>query len=116
MSSDSSWRPCARTSPNRLECAGTAPVKNMRVRFLVLSALDGNTQCAPVVVGGLVLRWKEEGEGEGEYGEGTRSSAMVRRVALFAARRAWRLAVEGEEEEVGGEEEEGEGGEQAAVA
>lgn len=42
---------------------------------------------------------------------------MVRRVALFAARRAWRLAVEGEEGEVlGGEEEEGEGGEQAAVA
>lgn len=41
---------------------------------------------------------------------------MVRRVLLFAARRAWRLAVEGEEEEVGGEEEEGEGGEQAAVA
>ena len=49
MSSVSSCRPCARTSPKRVECAGTDPVKKMRVRLRVERAPAGKTQCAPSV-------------------------------------------------------------------
>ena len=69
MSSVSSCRPCARTSPKRVECAGTAPVKKMRVRLRVLRAPAGKTQCAPSV-GEVPLWWYEEGEGEEEEEDG----------------------------------------------